>query len=378
MTYNSRNQAFFVASTGQHVGKTTTCLGLVSGLKKRFNKVSFLKPIGQESLETDSGILVDKDVPLFKDYFKLDDPYELMSPILFSKGFTRDYLDGKIELPSLMGCLDVCYEELLSYNDCIVVEGTGHTGVGTIIDFNNAQVAARLKTPIILIASGGLGSSLDAIALNKALCDKYNVPIVGVILNKVIPSKKEMVMHYMQKGLSRWDIPLLGCIPYDPFLSNPTISDYANLFKTELISGQEHSLRHFEHIRFVATSLDVYKTLIRPSQLVITPASREDIIMETLTHHFNIKKELIQNDLLSGIILTGNLAPKDSIIESLKKANIPAFYIPIHTFNAMKMITSYIAKLRKEDTLRIEQTIAVVEAHIDFDHLLNVVGITNP
>lgn len=375
MPYMPLNQAFFVASTGQHVGKTTTCLGLVSGLKKKFNKVSFLKPIGQESLETDSGILVDKDVPLFKDYFHLDDPYELMSPILFSQGFTRDYLDGKIDLASLTGCLDVCFEELLSYNDCIVVEGTGHTGVGTIIDFNNAQVAARLKTPMILIASGGLGSSLDAIAINKALCDKYNVPIVGVILNKVIPSKKEMIMHYMKKALSRWDIPLLGCIPYDPFLSNPTISDYASLFKTDLISGVEHRLRHFEHIRFVATSLDVYKTLIRPSQLVITPASREDIIMETLTHHFNIKKELIQNDLLCGIILTGNLAPKASIIEALKKANIPAFYIPIHTFNAMKMITSYIAKLRKEDTLRIEQTIAVVESHIDFDHLLNVTGI---
>ena len=372
-----KHQAFFVASTGQHVGKTTTCLGLVSGLKKKFNKVSFLKPIGQESLEIDSGVLVDKDVPLFKDYFHLEDPYELMSPILFSQGFTRDYLDEKIDLNSLIGCLDVCYAELLNYNDCIIVEVTGHTGVGSIIDFNNAQVAAHLKTPMVLISSGGLGSSLDALAINKALCDQYNVPIVGVILNKVIPSKKEMILHYMQKALSRWKIPLLGCIPYDPFLSNPTISDYSNLFKADLISGIEHRLRHFEHIRLVATSLEVYKTLIRPSQLVITPASREDIIMETLSHHFDRKNKLTQNDLLSGMILTGNLAPKLSTIEALKKANIPAFYIPIHTFNAMKMITSYIAKLRKEDTLRIEQTIAVVESHIDFEHLLSVTGISH-
>ncbi|MBM3192030.1 MAG: cobyrinic acid a,c-diamide synthase, partial [Chlamydiae bacterium] len=201
--------------------------------------------------------------------------------------------------------------------------------------------------------------------------DFHHVPIVGVILNKVLPDKKEMVWHYMQKALARWNIPLLGCIPYDDFLSNPTLMDYANLFNVKLLSGEEHKLRHFEHIRFIATSLEVYKTLIRPSQLVITPASREDIILETLTYH----KDLEKNALLPGMILTGSLPPKDYLVEALKKANLPAFYVPLHTFHAMKMITSYIAKLRKEDTLRVEQTIAIVEQHIDFDRLLAATGI---
>ena len=34
----------FVAATRQHVGKTTVSLALVSGLKKRFDKVGFIKP----------------------------------------------------------------------------------------------------------------------------------------------------------------------------------------------------------------------------------------------------------------------------------------------------------------------------------------------
>ena len=42
-------KAFFVAATGQHVGKTTTCLGLVSGLLKTHKNVGFIKPIGQRA-----------------------------------------------------------------------------------------------------------------------------------------------------------------------------------------------------------------------------------------------------------------------------------------------------------------------------------------
>ena len=40
----------FVAATRQHVGKTTVSLALMSGLQKRFNKVGFLKPVGQQHL----------------------------------------------------------------------------------------------------------------------------------------------------------------------------------------------------------------------------------------------------------------------------------------------------------------------------------------
>ena len=50
-----KEKGFFVAATGQNVGKTTVCLGLVSGLKKRLASVGYMKPIGQEHIETESG-----------------------------------------------------------------------------------------------------------------------------------------------------------------------------------------------------------------------------------------------------------------------------------------------------------------------------------
>lgn len=362
-------KSFFVAATGQNVGKTTTCLGLLAGLKKRYKSVGFFKPVGQEHVETETGSHVDKDVALFRSYFKLQDPYEEMSPVLFPRGFTRDYLDGKVDHRDLVAKIEDAHRSLTSNNSMTVIEGTGHTGVGSIVDLNNAQVAALLKCPLILIASGGLGSSFDELALNHAQCEKYGVKVAGVILNRVIDEKREMILEYVPKALKRWNIPLLGCIPYTPFLSMPTMSDFEALFQTNVLTAPEHRLRHFHNIRLVATSAEMYRTLIIPNQLVITPAGREDIILATLTRFWDMLIANPDDDLQAGIILTGKTPPKESIVDQIKRAKIPMLYAPVSSFVAMKMINSFTAKIRKEDTEKIEEAVKVVEQHIDFEKL---------
>ena len=369
-------KAFFVAATGQHVGKTTTCLGLVSGLKKRHKNVGFFKPIGQEHVETETGVHVDKDVVLFKEHFNLSDDYATMSPVLFPRGFTRKYLDGKINEEELALNIQSSYDSIAKKNDAIVVEGTGHVGVGSIVNFSNARVATQLDIHLILIASGGLGSCFDALAVNKALCDAYGVRVAGVILNRVHDDKREMVLSYMEKALKSWDIPILGCIPFDPFLSNPSMQDYETLFSATLLSGEEHHMRHFRHMRLVATSLKNYRELILPNQLIITPANREDIILATLTKHWDVKIAKPAEDLFVGMILTGSAPPRQTIVEALKKANIPMLYAPVSSYRAMEMITSYTVKIRKEDKEKINEAIALVESHIDFDTLSKSVGLT--
>src|SRR5437867_4172173 len=94
--------SIFIAATGQNVGKTTICLGILAGLKKRFSSVGFIKPVGQEHVKTADGTLADKDVVLFKEHFQLTSDYSTMSPILCPQGFTRDFLDEKIDEKKLL------------------------------------------------------------------------------------------------------------------------------------------------------------------------------------------------------------------------------------------------------------------------------------
>ena len=84
MAARPARNALFVAATAQHVGKSTTSLGVFSGLCKRFEKVGYQKPVGQQWVMTNEGVRVDKDVRLFREYFGSSDTVRLqdMSPVM--------------------------------------------------------------------------------------------------------------------------------------------------------------------------------------------------------------------------------------------------------------------------------------------------------
>lgn len=359
-------RSFFVASTGQNIGKTTICLGLVSLLQKKGIKVGFLKPVGQQHIDTKRDGKVDKDVLLFKSHFDLQDPLSDMSPVLFPRGFTRDFLDGKIEKSEMESAIYRCFKKIQSNSPSVIVEGTGHVGVGSIVGLNNAGVAKMLNLPILLIASGGLGSSIDELSLNFSLCEKLKVPIAGVIVNRVLREKREMLEKYFPLALKRWDIPLIGMIPYSPLLSAPTMRDFEILFQSEMLSGSEYGSRAFENIRIAATTLELFRTKILPKQLIITPAGREDILLAILTKFWDRKIAKPQEELAVGLILTGKRAPNESMIHQIKKAKIPMLYVPLSSFAVMKMINGFTSKIRGDDRAKILEALRVVESHIDF------------
>ncbi|MFN0065674.1 MAG: phosphotransacetylase family protein [Chlamydiales bacterium] len=352
-------KAIFIAATGQNVGKTTICLGMIAALKKRYPRLGFMKPVGQQHVKVQGDLLVDKDVVLFKEYFHLPDAYKNMSPVIFPRGFTRDFLDKKIDRNQLVEKIKKSYAHISSANDFTIVEGTGHVGVGSIVDLNNAFVAKTLGLDIVIIAQGGLGSTFDELNLNKALCDQMGVRVSGVILNRVLEEKREMVMEYITKALNRWKIPLLGTIPYNQLLSTPSMEDFEALFGSKLLSGEEYHYRHFSSMRLVATSAATFKELTAPNQLLVTPATREDIVYALL--EINQPGEPEQ-----GFIFTGRYPPSVEIIEELKRAKIPSLYAPHSTFDAMHMITTYTAKIRGEDKEKVEKAIELVESYLHF------------
>ena len=45
---------------------------------------------------TSVAIQVDKDVAVAKEHFGLQAPYDAMSPLVLYKGYTKDFLDGKV------------------------------------------------------------------------------------------------------------------------------------------------------------------------------------------------------------------------------------------------------------------------------------------
>lgn len=366
-------KSIFIAATGQNVGKTTVSLGIFAGLKKRLGRVGFLKPVGQQHVEVEPRICVDKDVILIKKHFNLDTPWQQMSPVMIPAGFTRSFLDGHENQILLKEKITVSYRALCEQNDFVLIEGTGHVGVGSILGMNNARIAKQLGAEILIVASGGLGSSIDELALNIALCREIGVKIKGVILNRVLEDKKEMILEYFPKALAMWGIPLLGMLPYTELLNSPAIRDFENLFHTPVITGEKYRERHFANIRLVAGSLEDYYLEEVPNQLVITPACREDIIEAVMAQHTKMQRGHNIN-LEGGIILTGNTPPSDHLLTKLKAVEIPTLYARMCSFEAMKKIATFTAKIRVEDTLKVQGAIALIEEHLNFDLLCESVN----
>ena len=74
------------------------------------------------------------------------------------------------------------------------------------------------------------------------------------------------------------------------------------------------------------------------------------------------------------MILTGHFSPRNFIIEELQKAKIPAFYVPLHSDEVYEKISSFTAKIQKEDGEKIQEAIHLVEENIQFDALLKLLS----
>ena len=371
----------FVAATKQHVGKTSTSLGILSGLTKRFDNVGFIKPVGQQHLEVEGGLRVDKDVKLAKEFFGLKCGYEHMSPVVIPSGYTKKFIDGEITENSQIEAILSSYNALEAESDYIVVEGTGHTGVGSVVNMNNARVAALLGLDMVLIANGGLGSSFDELALNRAMCQEFGVRIRGVVINKVIPSKMEMVGTYYRKLLAQWDdVPLLGLVPDHAYLGYPSMHDFCNLFGMELLSGESCLMSHYSENDFqmITSGLRRFLKKLESSDfhrpIFVTHASRNDVILGILAHA-NVFEQRHGKKFEGALILTGEPpedVPQPYIVELLKTttADLPLLFTGRTTIESMRLIEGYTAKLNTADVSRTASAAEHYEKYIDFERLL--------
>ncbi|GAG14799.1 unnamed protein product, partial [marine sediment metagenome] len=227
----NKPRRIFIAATQQNDGKTTVSLGLIAALQKRYNAIGFIKPIGQRYF-IKNGLKVDEDSILIESLCGLKDDLRYMSPIAVERGFTEQYIKCPRK-KNLERKIKSAFKNISKAKDVVIIEGTGHAGVGSCFDLSNALVAKMLDSKVILIASGGIGKPIDEILLNRALFEKKGVKIIGVVINKVIEKKYKKVKELVRKGLKRKGIDVIGVMPYQKQLSSPTVGEISEELKIE-------------------------------------------------------------------------------------------------------------------------------------------------
>jgi len=263
----------FIAATRQNDRKTVISIGLFLVLKKYVDKIGFIKPVGQKYLVID-GKKVDKDAVLLKRICKLENELEDMNPIAVEEGFTRNYLDNPNK-DELVEKIKKSYEKISEDKEMVIIEGTGHAGVGSIFDLNNAEVARILNSPVILISIGGIGKPADEISLNLSLFKEKNVSIKGVIINKVQEEKKDILEKYLNKFFQKIDLKLLGLIPYVPYLTQPNLFQICDAVNGKIITGWNKMREKIKNVIVGAMTPRHALDYFKPDSLLITQGTEK-------------------------------------------------------------------------------------------------------
>jgi len=356
----------FIAATRQNVGKTTISLGLISALgKKQFKKIGFIKPVGQRYLMED-GYKVDEDSVLMDRIFKFEFSLHYMSPVAVERGYTEKFLDGKDTLNAADRIKDA-FEHIKEGKDLVVIEGTGHAGVGSVFDLSNGAVAKLLNSKVILVSPGGIGNAIDEIMLNKSVFDRQNVRLAGVIVNKVRPDKYDKVDRYVRKGLKRLGIPVLGVIPYVEILDIPTLHDLREELDMHVLCGEKYLDRQMKRILVGAMEAKEAEQYIENDCLVITPGNRGDLINLVIKVHTGRFKEPRR---VAGLILSGGRAPKRRLYNSLKKAGIPTLMSRLGTYEVASRVHDLTVKIKYRDKNKVKMAMDLVERYVDIDQII--------
>lgn len=355
----------YIAATRQNDGKTITCLGLIAALKTRLGKIGYIKPVGQRYVEID-GAKIDEDALLVKTVYELEGKVGDMSPIAIPRHFTENYIDSP-HRDDLTKAVQASFARVEEGKDIVVVEGTGHAGVGSVFDMSNGDVAALLGCKVIIISSGGIGRPIDEIMLNKAMFDAAGVPILGVIVNKVDEDKYDKVRSYVQRGLERKGIELLGVMPFRPLLSSPTIEQLLSDIDGKLLSGHR-GLRNVVE-KMVIGAMPPHQAIeyFTRGTLLITPGTREDLILAAMS---SCLLGPSHTPCVAGMILTGGTPPQRNIMDLVEKTAIPIILVEEDTYTVASKIAKLIVKIRPGDFDKIRAAERMVDEFVDVDRII--------
>jgi BioD-like phosphotransacetylase family protein len=362
---NATTPRIFVAATQQNDGKTTVALGLFAALGKRLGRIGFIKPVGQRFVDVE-GQRIDEDTVLIDQTFRVHTPLEAMSPIAVEPDFTRRYIENQNQ-EFLVRRIQNSFDRAAWEKDFVIIEGTGHAGVGSVFDLSNARVAKLLGSKVVLVVKGGIGRTIDEVALNKALFDKEGVELVGVVLNKVIQEKFDHVRDFARRGLARLGIDLIGAIPEEPLLANATLGQICKTIKGNFVNAKSKARRRVQKVVIGAMSSAHVMEYFRPGTLVVTPGDREDVVLAALST--STLSEL-DGQSIAGLVLAGNLTPHQSVLDLLANSDVPTIASPLDSYSVANSIHSMTVKTLPGDVEKIDRIQALIEGHVEIDRLL--------
>ena len=350
------SKAIYIVTTEPNSGKSIVSLGLMQLLLGKTAKVGYFRPI----IDDVSNGKTDNHIDTILSYFNVD-----MKPDE-AYAYTRSQvvqLKNKDKDDEIVGHIIHKYKTIENRFDFVLVEGTDFSGEGAIIEWDiNVLIAKNLGIPAIILASGK-NKTLEELLGNLYMAyDSFmekGVEVLLIIANKVQPENLDVVTNGLKVKLP--NNVLVGTIPINNILGSPTVKEIAQELDAKILFGENYINNQVGGFSVGAMQLRNYLTHLKKDSLVITPGDRADIILGALQANISTNYPS-----LSGIVLTGDLIPEESIIKLIEGLSdiIPILTVVGGTYSVTNKIGTIRPRIYADNTEKIIISIQEFEKYI--------------
>ncbi|MBD0726226.1 phosphate acetyltransferase [Flavobacterium sp. L1I52] len=357
------NKAIYIATSESSSGKSIITLGLMSMLIGKTAKVGYFRPIIEDFEDGKLDNHIETVISYFGLDIKFEDAYAITKSQLIkkkNKGKIGDVLDLIIEK----------FKHLEERFDFVLVEGTSFSGEGTAIELDmNVLIAKNLGIPAIIVGSG-VGKTLEEFLDGEYLAyDSFKnkeVEVLAFIANKIQPENLQLAEEGLRSVLPKE--VLVSAIPVVSSLNNPTVKEIVEELDAKVLFGKDYLNNEVGNYSVGAMQLRNYLLHLKENALVITPGDRADIILGALQAN-----ESANYPTISGIVLTGNILPEDTILKLIDGLHsvVPVISVEGGTYRITNQIGSIQSKIYAENKHKIETSISTFEKYVNLDELAN-------
>ncbi len=350
----------FVTASSGYSGKTTVSMALAILFKEQGYDVGYFKPIGKPGINDEGH---DEDSLLAKMILGLDDPLEVISPVLLRPTRHLDELQKKEELHQK---IQTAFEKLSTAHDILIIESSCCLNDYISLDLDGGRLAKELDSRMILIVTGKDDQAIDTILREKYFIEQRtgsDAILSGVIFNYIEPYVLERIKGVTYPVLKQFNIPIFGLIPAETRIVAPTVSDIYNVLgEGEVLVGQDKMDELIVEDFLVGAmspeaSLRWFRRSIRKA--VILGGDRPDTALAALTTDTSV------------LILTGNLHPSTHVLVKADERGVPVILVPYDTFSTVRKIEGIVGKTRpKLSTIKIMKEL--IEKHVDWQKILEI------
>jgi BioD-like phosphotransacetylase family protein len=232
-----------------------------------------------------------------------------------------------------------------------------------VVGLNNAKVAKLIGAPVVIVTESGIGKVIDAVHLNLALYQREGADVRGIIVNKMLPGKKELTNKYLKQAFEPLNVKVTDGFNYSPILANPTLSHISKLFDLPLHGDSKEKSRIIHNIQLGAASSQRVIDGLLDSTLMIVTSSRDELIV-TLSSLYHIPS---YKEKIAGLVVSGHCAVSDISQQILNDSGIPYIRVEETTAEVFTALSDDVAKITFEDQEKLNWIMANAEKGMDFE-----------